>query len=235
MMSNSTSKYFALGEYLLAHSGDNIQLSFSDLEEILGFPLPKSALMYRTWWTNDRTHSHANNGWLSVGWRVSNINLENESVHFNRSEILRLDPPIIISKIVPLDNTLPTIERVRRFEAKARDILSDYLQTKLRPRLIQPVNRLFDFVSQDKQIIGDSKYFSMKGKRIQSTKYSAISENVWFLERVSAKRKFLVFGNNRAVPEGWLSRYGHLIQKIEFFFLDDHNQLLLMNSDPKAK
>jgi len=235
MMSNSTSKYFALGEYLLNHSGDNIQLSFSDLEEILGFPLPKSALMYRTWWTNDRTHSHANNGWLLVGWRVSNINLENESVHFNRSEILRLHPPITISKIVPLDNTLPTIEKVRRFEAKARDILSDYLQTKLRPRLIQPVNRLFDFVSQDKQIIGDSKYFSMKGKRIQSTKYSAISENVWFLERVSAKRKFLVFGNNRAVPEGWLSRYGHLIQKIEFFFLDDHNQLLLMNSDPKAK
>jgi hypothetical protein len=223
-----------LGEFLLDQSTDNIQLSFSDLEGILGFPLPKSALLYRTWWTNDRTHSHANNGWLSVGWRVAIINLENKSVQFNRSEIVRLHPTINKSKIVPLDATLSTIERVRRFEAKARNILSEYLQTKLRPKLIQPVNRLFDFVSPNKQIIGDSKFFSMKGKRIQSTKYSAISENVWFLERVSAKRKLLVFGNNRAVPEGWLSRYGHLIQKIEFFFLDDHNQLLLMNSDSKA-
>jgi hypothetical protein len=221
----SSSKYLSLGEYLLDHKKDCIRLSFVEIEEILGFPLPKSARKFRTWWTNDRTHSHAENGWLSFGWRVSNINLVNESVQFNRLAKLRLYQQTTPTKGGILNSVLPTIGKVRRFELQARVVLSKHFQKKLRPKVVQPVNRLFDFVSMDKKIVGDSKYFSMSGKRIQSTRFSAISENVWLLEKVNSERKFLVFGNNRAVPEGWLARYGNLIQNVEFYFLDEQNQL----------
>jgi hypothetical protein len=39
------------------------------------------------------------------------------------------------------------------------------------------------------------------------------------LEKVKADTKFLVFGNEREVPEQWLRRYGHLIIEIKFYFL----------------
>ena len=220
----SSSKYLSLGEYLLAYKKDSIRLSFVELEEILGFPLPKSARKFRTWWTNDRTHSHAENGWLSFGWRVSNINLANESVQFNRIAKLRLYQQATIKGITS-NNVLHTIGKVRRFELEAREVLSKHFQMKLRPKVVQPVNRLFDFVSIDKKIVGDSKYFSMSGKRIQSTRLSAISENVWFLEKINSERKFLVFGNNRTVPEVWLARHGNLIQNVEFYYLDEQNRL----------
>ncbi len=221
----SSSKYLSLGEYLLTCKKDSISLSFVELEEILGFPLPNSARKFRTWWSNNRTHLHAETGWLSFGWRVSNINLETRSVQFNRMEKLRLYQPSTATKEANLKIALPTIGKVRRFELKAREVLSKHFQMKLRPKVVQPVNRLFDYVSIDKKFVGDSKYFSLSGKRIQSTRLSAISENVWFLEKTNAERRFLVFGNTRAVPEVWLTRHGNLIQDVEFYFLDDKNQL----------
>ncbi len=45
------------------------------------------------------------------------------------------------------------------------------------------------------------------------------------LEHVRAEHRFLVFGNERRVPRAWLKDYGHLIERIEFFFVDGHEQL----------
>jgi len=60
---------------------------------------------------------------------------------------------------------------------------------------------------------------------IPPAKFSVIAEYVWLLEKTNAATKFLVFGNDRRVPETWLTFYGNLIDNIDFFFLDYDNHL----------
>jgi len=48
---------------------------------------------------------------------------------------------------------------------------------------------------------------------------------VWLLERTTARRRFLVFGNQRRVSEWWLEKYGGLVVGVEFYFLTDDGTL----------
>jgi hypothetical protein len=52
-----------------------------------------------------------------------------------------------------------------------------------------------------------------------------IAGHVWLLEHTQAKRRFLVFGNQRRVAEWWLEKYGTLLKGIEFYFLTDDGAL----------
>jgi len=224
----TTSKYCTLGEHLAENANDELILSFSDIEDILGFPLPKSAHKFRTWWANDNTHSHAINGWLTYGWQVREIDLKNRHILFRRVAKLRLHdatPPIKS----PSKSSAPKITQVRLFEAQAREVLTKHFGVKLRPGLLPNVSKLFDYVSKDRAIVGDAKFLSAGKKRFQPAKFSAISEVVWLLEKVSAKYKFIVFGSSIEIPKIWLSRYGALLEDLAFYFLDEENNLEKLN------
>ena len=59
-----------------------------------------------------------------------------------------------------------------------------------------------------------------------AAKWSVIAEYVWLLQHVAAaERRFLVFGQDREVPQRWLARFRPLIGDVEFFFLDDSRHL----------
>lgn len=77
------SKYNPLSERLSAHAGDEWGVTFSELESVLGFPLPKSARTNRAWWTNapDKAHSRA---WAAHGWTVGDIDHAAERVVFRK-------------------------------------------------------------------------------------------------------------------------------------------------------
>jgi hypothetical protein len=62
------SKYQSLSVRLSGHPGDEWRASFAEIEEVLGFPLPKAA-QSRAWWANtgDKPHSRA---WTAHGWRA---------------------------------------------------------------------------------------------------------------------------------------------------------------------
>jgi hypothetical protein len=61
-----------------------IVFSFSAIENILKRPLPRSARIRETWWTNEpRGRGHALS-WLEVGWHVSNVDLTKGRVTFSR-------------------------------------------------------------------------------------------------------------------------------------------------------
>jgi len=66
---------------------DMWRASFSEIESILGFPLPPSARKFNAWWENETrgSHSHARS-WLSAGWRTRNLNLTGETVEFCRAD-----------------------------------------------------------------------------------------------------------------------------------------------------
>ena len=97
---------------------------------------------------------------------------------------------------------------------------------KFFPGKLSGVRKEFDFVSGDQNVVGDAKYYTLvRGKYLPPAKFSVIAEHVWLLEKTSATHKFLVFGNDRRVPEMWLERYGNLVTAVEFFFLADTGEL----------
>jgi hypothetical protein len=114
-----------------------------------------------------------------------------------------------------------------KFEMLARKILSDYFKVTLTKGKISNIPKDFDMVSPDGKIVGDAKYLTMvRGKSLPPAKFSMIAEHVWLLEKAPAIHRFLVFGNDRRVPIEWIKRYGHLVEKVTFFFLDEKTQKL---------
>ncbi|MGI8527464.1 MAG: DUF7662 domain-containing protein [Pseudolabrys sp.] len=79
------SKYEPLPQFLASAPGTTKRLSFSEIERILGFKLPKSAYQHEAWWSNNATgHSHAR-AWLQAGWRTEGVDLSERKVTFQRS------------------------------------------------------------------------------------------------------------------------------------------------------
>jgi len=137
----------------------------------------------------------------------------------------------IISEAQPisahsLGPSQPTKITATQFEVLAAETLGRHFGITLSKAKIPGVNKTFDLVSPDKTIVGDAKYYTMvRGNRLPPAKFSVIAEYVWLLEHTKAQYKFLVFGNDRRVPEEWLLRYGNLVSGVKFFFLEDNGTL----------
>lgn len=75
-------KYLPLSIYLESCKKGEIQLSFLDIEEILGFKLPISAYNYSAWWSNNpKGHTHAL-AWLNANYATEQLNLMQRTVIF---------------------------------------------------------------------------------------------------------------------------------------------------------
>lgn len=70
-------KYGKLEKYLrtLPASTKNLSLTFQEVEQILGFSLPASALTYREWWSNqaDVSNRPQARAWMNSGFRVKTV------------------------------------------------------------------------------------------------------------------------------------------------------------------
>jgi hypothetical protein len=114
----------------------------------------------------------------------------------------------------------------RSFERRARQSMGRHFKVELAEIPMPGIPKRFDMVSPDGKVVGDAKYLTLvRGQAIPPAKFSMISEYVWLLEHVPAGRKFLVFGNQRKVPEEWLKRYGKLVTDVEFYFLNESGRL----------
>ncbi|MFO0969518.1 MAG: hypothetical protein U0793_28505 [Gemmataceae bacterium] len=108
----------------------------------------------------------------------------------------------------------------KAFEDLARSKMSHHFNIALAEREIPGFPKRFDMVSEDRAVVGDAKFLTLvHKKRRPSAKFMEIAGHVWLLERLDAKTRFLVFGNQRAVIELWLQRYGGLVQTVSFYFL----------------
>jgi hypothetical protein len=76
--------YQPLRDFLASRGDRSVTMSFEEVEELIGRPLPPSAsgTVSRQWWSNSKTHSHAR-AWLSVGRRAK-LNLPARAVTFSR-------------------------------------------------------------------------------------------------------------------------------------------------------
>ncbi len=80
-------KYAPLYRHLLSLRPETEwRAGFGEVERILGFRLPDSARLHRPWWANSRKgsgHSHAL-AWQAAGWRTARVDLEAETLVFER-------------------------------------------------------------------------------------------------------------------------------------------------------
>ena len=70
-------KYDPLARYLkkLPDTVEETELSFSDIERIIGDSLPESAWEHNAWWANEQCGSHVQaRAWVEVGWDVIDKN-----------------------------------------------------------------------------------------------------------------------------------------------------------------
>ncbi len=216
-------KYSDLTRYLNALPAETRRhgMSFAEIERVVGFRLPASAGRHRPWWSNSTAgHSQAR-AWLDARWRVETVDLSEAVVIFAKQDSSPLAAQNTSSDHHPegrqgVDGELTPAQ----FEKLARDIMSGYFGLVLQEGQAEGVPKRFDLVSPDGSTVGDAKYFTMvRGQSPPPAKFSVIAEYVWLLEKTNADRRFLVFGNDRRVPEEWLRRYAHLKENVEFYFL----------------
>lgn len=114
----------------------------------------------------------------------------------------------------------------KEFEESARRVMTQHFGVKLVEKNPRGFPKRFDMVSADENIIGDAKYLTLVQRRkFPPAKMMEIAGHVWLLEKVNAKTRFLVFGNQRSVPEKWLEKYGSYAQNIDFYFIDAHDNV----------
>jgi DNA-binding XRE family transcriptional regulator len=86
-------KYDPLFEYLKEQPDSGLlELSFAEIEQILGEELPASAKVTRAWWANSK--STQSKAWQEAGWLVDNVDFENGLVVFRPSRITYRISPI---------------------------------------------------------------------------------------------------------------------------------------------
>jgi hypothetical protein len=90
------SKYDPLSVRLAGHPALEWRASFSELESLLGFPLPKAARTGRAWWTDAPGKSHSR-AWSLLGWRVDEVDHAGEQVVFRKNAAApsEVQPPVM--------------------------------------------------------------------------------------------------------------------------------------------
>lgn len=79
-------KYEPLARHLASLTSDDWNARFTEVEGVLGFPLPQSAHKHRAWWANQLGSNHSQTeGWKSAGWETKEIDFNSKSVRFERS------------------------------------------------------------------------------------------------------------------------------------------------------
>jgi hypothetical protein len=78
-------KYDPLKTFLQSNQTEEVALSFSEIETLLGVALPASR-QYPAWWSNNPSNNPMTKVWLDAGYRTERVNVEAGKVVFRRSD-----------------------------------------------------------------------------------------------------------------------------------------------------
>ncbi len=83
--SGNGNKYDLLKFWLTENDSDSIQMTFSEIAELVG-GLPPSAYQHRAYWSNSDSHPFAS-AWMAAGYKVVECDLQSEVVRFDRGNV----------------------------------------------------------------------------------------------------------------------------------------------------
>jgi DNA-binding transcriptional regulator YiaG len=78
------SKYQPLLDYLRQSDRQEVTLTFAEIEQIMGEPLPASARSRKAWWSNRKQGGLQARSWLEADFLVEAVNLVAEQVTFRK-------------------------------------------------------------------------------------------------------------------------------------------------------
>ena len=80
------SKYLPLHEFFanLPASTESREVSFAEVEDVIGQPLPSGARSHRAWWGNGWSGHSQSRAWLLAGWKMVGVDIEGEIASFQR-------------------------------------------------------------------------------------------------------------------------------------------------------
>lgn len=79
------SKYQPLQDYLANSKSNSISMTFSEIEEVLGFKLPESSHKYRAWWSNNASNNVMTEAWMNAGFITEEVDLAGEKLKFSKA------------------------------------------------------------------------------------------------------------------------------------------------------
>lgn len=79
-------KFIALTAYLEKCGMDELKMTFSEIEKIIGFRLSDSAYTYPAQWSNSESQSFAF-GWLNAGYITRQVNIPQQTVEFVKKSL----------------------------------------------------------------------------------------------------------------------------------------------------
>ena len=77
------SKYEPLSAFLKLQMRDEIPMTFSEIEQIVGSKLPPSK-RNRAWWSNNPDNSVMTKAWLEAGYKTVSVDIPGEKLVFRR-------------------------------------------------------------------------------------------------------------------------------------------------------
>lgn len=77
------SKYDKLGVHLERQPGEEVPMTFAEIENVIGCKLPRSA-RYPAWWSNNPSNNVMTRVWLDAGFKTEQVNIESRKLVFRR-------------------------------------------------------------------------------------------------------------------------------------------------------
>ena len=75
-------KYDPLGDYLRARRGQEVPVTFAEIERITGVKLPPKAQHHRAWWSNNPANNVMTKVWLEAGYETSQVDVSARKLLF---------------------------------------------------------------------------------------------------------------------------------------------------------
>ena len=90
------SKYEPLTQFLSAQRAQEVPMSFTEIERVLGFSLPTKASGIRAWWSNNPSNNVMTKAWLAAGFITDRVDMGSRRLVFRKSGVF-VSPPIASS------------------------------------------------------------------------------------------------------------------------------------------
>ena len=77
-------KYGPLGAFLRDQRGQEVPLTFGEIEKITGVKLPPKAQHHRAWWSNNAANNVMTKVWLDAGFESAQVDMAARKLVFRR-------------------------------------------------------------------------------------------------------------------------------------------------------